>query len=175
MPALFARIMRAQYTFPCEFCGAHDTFPHDFSAHALCALFFPAKKRFCAYCSALYTANRKNKKVRARINLHIQHPSAGNRHFSAHTCAFDTFILAVFPWCGSYSQAISLGASRTVLFFERNVRFSKPCASADSHIWCASAGRYVTKLRDSAEMFSGAGLFNLIIFAFNLVILRTND
>jgi len=32
--------------------------------------------------------------VRARINLHIQHPSAGNRHFSAIQFTFGNYILA---------------------------------------------------------------------------------
>ena len=31
-----------------------------FGMHALCALYFSAKKRFCAYFSALYTAHQKS-------------------------------------------------------------------------------------------------------------------
>ena len=92
---------------------------HSSSAHALCALFSLAKKRICAFFLALCSAHQK--KVRARINLHIQHPSAGNRHFLAHTRLWHLY----------YSL---IGAWRLVWFFERNVRFSKPCASADSHI-----------------------------------------
>jgi hypothetical protein len=94
-PASFARIMQAQHTFRREIWFAYNTFLCDFSAHARCALFFPHKSAF-AHIVQRHTPHIAKKKVRARINLHIQHPSAGNRHFLAHTCAFDTFIVACF-------------------------------------------------------------------------------
>ena len=64
----------------------------------------PARMPFAHYFLSLKSAFahffgfmlRASKKVRARINLHIQHPSAGNRHFLAHPLTFDTFILAFF-------------------------------------------------------------------------------
>ncbi|MBE6121283.1 MAG: hypothetical protein E7190_01045 [Erysipelotrichaceae bacterium] len=54
--------------------------------------------RFCRIISPssgrLFFCIILKKKVRARINLHIQHPSAGNRHFSAIQFTFGNYILA---------------------------------------------------------------------------------
>lgn len=62
IPVFSARIMQAPHTFRREIWFAYNTFPREFSAHALCALFSSSEKRFCAFFRRYTPQTEKIKK-----------------------------------------------------------------------------------------------------------------